>query len=168
MGFFRRSRLFEPAGDDGFSVNLTADARRWLVAMADQLETLLTVDTDDTRRLFPTAYPDDAELDAGYQILARDGLIDGRREAIDLLRKSADAETVTAEELTAWMGIVNDLRLVLGTKLDVSEDDTDIDFDDPNVDAYVAYHELGLILSDIVDALTSTLPAVPQPPPDPT
>jgi hypothetical protein len=161
--FFRRTRLFEPAGGDGFSVNLTSEARQWLVAMADQLEALLTADTDDTRRLFPTAYPDDEELDAGYQILAREQLIDDRREAIELLRSSADAKTVTGDQLTAWMGIINDLRLVLGTRLDVSEDDTDIDFDDPNVDAYIAYHELGLLLSDVVDALTSTLP----PPSDP-
>ena len=158
MPFFRRTRLFEPAGDDGFSINLTSEARQWLVAMADQLETLLTADTDDTRRLFPTAYPDDAELDAGYQILAREQLIDDRREAIELLRNSADAETVTGDQLTAWMGIINDLRLVLGTRLDVSEDDAEIDFDDPNVDAYIAYHELGLLLSDVVDALTSALP----------
>ncbi|MGI9612639.1 MAG: DUF2017 family protein [Acidimicrobiales bacterium] len=158
MPFFRRRRLFEPAGGDGFSVNLTSEARTWLVAMADQLEALLTADTDDTRRLFPTAYPDDPELDAGYQILAREQLIDDRREAIELLRMSADADTVTGDQLTAWMGIINDLRLVLGTRLDVSEDDTDIDFDDPNVDAYIAYHELGLLLSDVVDALTSSLP----------
>ena len=144
-------------------MNLTSDARRWLVGMADQLETLLTADTDDTRRLFPTAYPDDPELDAGYQILAREQLIDGRKEAIELLRRSADAEQVTAEQLTAWMGIVNDLRLVLGTRLDVSEDDTEIDFDDPNVDAYIAYHELGLVLSEIVDALTTTLPPPAEP-----
>ncbi len=163
MTFFRRARLFEPAGEDGFSVNLTSDARQWLVAMADQLEVLLTADTADTRRLFPTAYPDDPERDAGYQILAREQLIDGRRDAIALLRKSADAETVTGEQLTAWMGIVNDLRLVLGTRLDVSEDDADIDFDDPDVDAHIAYHELGLVLSEIVEVLTTTLP----PPEDP-
>lgn len=158
MGFFRRSRLFKSVGDDGYSVHLNEDARRWLVAMADQLEALLTSDSNDTRRLFPTAYPDDPELDAGYQILARDELIDGRKEAIDLLRQSANADVVTGEELTAWMGIVNDLRLVLGTRLDVSEDDANIDFDDPNIDAYLAYHELGLVLSEIVDALSSTLP----------
>jgi hypothetical protein len=150
--------LFKAAGDDGFSVHLTTEARAWLVAMADQLDVLLTADTDDTKRLFPTAYPDDPELDAGYQILSREQLVDDRKASIELLRRSADAEVVTAEQLTAWMAIVNDLRLVLGTRLDVSEDDTDIDFDDPNVDAYLAYHELGLILSDIVDALTTALP----------
>ena len=163
MAFFRRARLFEATGPDEFSVRLTTDARRWLVAMADQLEVLLTVDTDDTRRLFPTAYPDDPELDAGYQILAREQLVDDRREAIELLRRSVDAEVVNADELAAWMGIVNDLRLVLGTRLDVSEDDTEIDMDDPDVDAYIAYHELGLVLSEIVDALSTTLPPPDEP-----
>ena len=62
--------------------------------LADQLEQSLDVDTDDTDRLFPTAYPDDPELDAGYQILAREQLIDSRREAIELMRTSADSDVV--------------------------------------------------------------------------
>ena len=30
---------------------------------------------------------------------------------------------MTGEQLSAWMGILNDFRLVLGTMLDVSEED---------------------------------------------
>ncbi|MDH3678982.1 MAG: DUF2017 domain-containing protein [Acidimicrobiia bacterium] len=160
MGFFRRTRLFRPRGEDRFAVELAPEARAWLVNMADQLEELLLDDTDDTKRLFPTAYPNDPELDAGYQILARDQLIDSRRASIELLRSSAMLDVVSEEELVAWMGIVNDLRLVLGTRLDVSEDDHDLDVNDPELEARVAYHELGYILSEIVDALTTTLPPV--------
>ncbi len=158
MAFFRRRQFFKPAGDNQFAVELAPESRQWLVSMADQLEQLLTIDTDDTRRLFPTAYPDDPELDAGYQILAREQLIDSRRESIELMRASASNDVVTEDELMAWMGIINDLRLVLGTRLDVSEDDQELDFDDPDIEAHLAYHELGMVLSEIVDALTTTLP----------
>ncbi len=158
MPLFRRPRLFTPVGDDQFAVALDADARRWLVELADQLDQLLSVDTDVTRRLFPTAYPDDPERDAGYQVLARDQLIDSRRDAIELMRRTIETDTMTAEELSAWMGIVNDLRLVLGTRLDVSEDDDGLDPDDPSYDEHLVYHELGAVLSEIVDAMTATLP----------
>lgn len=162
MPLFRRPRLFAPIGDDEFRVSLAPEAREWLVDLADQLEELLTADTDDTRRLFPTAYPDDPERDAGYQILARQELIDSRAEAIGLMRASVEADTMTGDELSAWMRIVNDLRLVLGTRLDVSEDDERLDPDDPEYEARIVYHELGVVLSEIVDAMTTSLPPVDE------
>jgi hypothetical protein len=158
MPLFRRPRLFEPAGDKGFRVRLAPEARDWVVGLADELDALLTADTDDTKRLFPTAYPNDPELDAGYQILAREQLIDDRREAIALMRSTVSKDHLSSEEMMAWMRIVNDLRLVLGTRLDVSEDDDNLDFDSPDIEAQLIYHELGMLLSEIVDAVTGTLP----------
>jgi hypothetical protein len=156
MPLFRRPRLFEPSGNRGFRVRLAPDARDWVVGLADELEALLMADTADTRRLFPTAYPDDPELDAGYQILARQQLIDNRREAITVMRSSAQKDYLSTDELGAWMRIVNDLRLVLGPRLDVSEDD--MDFDSPDAEAQLIYHELGVLLAEIVDAITTALP----------
>ncbi|MGF1595411.1 MAG: DUF2017 family protein [Acidimicrobiales bacterium] len=163
MPLFRRPRLFKPLGldDDGrvvFAVRLAPEARSWLIGLADQLEQLLETDADDTRRLFPTAYPDDPELDAGYQILARQQLIDQRRAAIESMRRTVDSEVMDDEALGAWMGIVNDLRLVLGTRLDMGEDDHDLDRDDPEIETKLLYHELGGLLAEIVDALSSALP----------
>lgn len=126
--------------------------------LADQLEELLETDEEDVRRLFPTAYPDDPEREAGYQILSRQGLIDGRREAIAMMKATVDQEVWTEEQLTAWMGTVNDLRLVLGTRLDVSEEDQEIDFNAPQAVSHLAYHQLGYLLGEIVEALTTTLP----------
>jgi hypothetical protein len=158
MALFRRHRLFEPAGRKGFAVRLTPEARDWVVGLADELDALLTADTEDTRRLFPTAYPEDPELDAGYQILAREQLIDDRREAIGIMRSSVARDHLAPDELAAWMRIVNDIRLVLGTRLDVSEDDDEIDVDSPDLEARLIYHELGMLLSEIVDAMTTVLP----------
>lgn len=163
MALFRRPRLFKPSGVNSegkveFGVRLAPEARQWIVGLADELEQVLEVETSSTTRLFPTAYPNDPELDAGYQILARQQLIDSRREAIELLKGSANNDRVTEAELGAWMGVINDLRLVLGTQLDVSEDDHEIELDDPNFDAKIIYAQLGLVLTEIVDALTTALP----------
>lgn len=158
MGLFRRKRLFT-ATEDGFAVTLEPEMRHFVVSLAHQLDELLELDVEETTRLFPTAYHDDPERDAGYQILARQQLIDSRREAISLMEATVEQDVLTEEELTAWMGIVNDLRLVLGTRLDVSEEDHDIDPDAEDADLHLLYHQLGYVLSEIVDALTGALPA---------
>ena len=52
---------------------------------------------------------------------------------------------------------------MLGTRLDVSEDDLDVDPDDPDAPAHAVYHYLGMLLGEVVDALEADLP-----PPDRT
>jgi hypothetical protein len=45
-----------------------------------------------------------------------------RHEALELLEETADRERLTAEELDAWLRALGDLRLVLGTRLGVTEE----------------------------------------------
>ena len=131
-----------------------------LVDLGNQLDEMLDADTPDLRRLFPTAYAGDEEKDAGYQILARSSLTDQRRAAIETVRRTAESEILTEDELTDWMALTNDLRLVLGTRLDVSEDDdgSDLDADTPEANLLEIYHLLGAVLHEIVAALSSGLP----------
>jgi hypothetical protein len=60
--------------------------------------------------------------------------------------------------MTAWMGTLNSLRLVLGTRLDVDEELPTLDADDPLAPAYAVYEYLGWLLSQVVDALSTDLP----------
>ena len=131
-----------------------------LVELGDQLDDMLDSDAPALKRLFPTAYADDAEKDAGYQILARSSLIDQRRAAIDTVRRTALNEVLTEDELTDWMALTNDLRLVIGTRLDLSENDdgSSIDPDSPEARLYDTYHMLAIVLHHLVDALSSALP----------
>jgi len=154
-----RNSAVQPRRDGTFAVSFHESIPFLLVNLGDQLDTILDDDHPDLRRLFPTAYPDDPELDAGYQILARSSLTDQRRAAIDTVRRTAMNEILTGDELTDWMALVNDLRLVLGTRLDVSEDDDD-DLDPEHPDAQLThiYHLLGAVLYDIVGALSQGLP----------
>ena len=52
---------------------------------------------------------------------------------------------------------------MLGTRLDVSEDDHDVDPDDPDAPAHAVYHYLGMLLGEVVDALEADLPPPPEP-----
>lgn len=157
---------FYPLGDDTFQVNLPPETRRGLLALAEDLTAVQTTDRPEVRRLFPTAYPDDVEKDAGYQIFARDQLIDKRENAARIMRETVEADTLTVEQLSSWMGILNDYRLVLGTMLDVSEDDEldlgEIDMTDPSTAALVLYNEIGHLVALMVDALTTSLPDGPE------
>lgn len=154
---FRRPKPFEALDDGRFRVRLAPDIRLFLVRLADEIDDIVALDIPETRRLFPTAYPDDPEKDAGYQVLSRDGLIEQRRTAADTLRETADNEVVTEDELAQWMSVINDARLVLGTRLDVSEDD-EPDFDDPDIGLYLIYDELGYLLDSIVKVMITALP----------
>lgn len=157
MVTFRRPKPFEALSDGRFRVKLARDVRQFLVRLADEIDEVVTLDIPETRRLFPTAYPDDPEKDAGYQVLARDGLIDRRQTAADTLRATIDNDIVTEQELAQWMSVINDARLVLGTRLDVSEDDQP-DIDDPNIGLYLIYDELGYLLDSIVKVMVTVLP----------
>ena len=128
-----------------------------LPRLGDEVESLLNSDSPAIQRLFPTAYPDDPERDAGYQAMVRGELIDRHRDGIALIAATIDDEYLTEEQLGAWLTTVNALRLVLGAVLDISDDgaEPDLDEDDPLLPAWQMYHVLSLLLDDIVSALSS-------------
>ncbi len=160
--------VFRPlvtALDNGkFKMGFPSHLCELLVSLANELDEVIDGDSPDLTRLFPTAYADDPDMDAGYQILARGQLVDHRRAAIDTVRESMSLEELDEEQISAWMLVINDLRLVIGTRLDVSEDDElmfeNPDPEDPNGYLTEVYRVLGFMLGDIVDALTGTLPLI--------
>ena len=148
-------KLVKRTRSGDFEVRLGADERAVLRSVGPQLRHLLDGDLADPslRRLFPPAYGDDPERDREYHALVRDELADRRRAAVDTFVATVDRERLTEEELLAWMGSVNDLRLVLGTRLDVSEDLEDIDPEDPDAGLFALYGYLGWLLEHLVDAV---------------
>jgi hypothetical protein len=155
MRFGRRIRRTRQ-GD--FELRLPDDERALLRNVAPQLRQLLDGDLADPsmRRLFPTAYADDAERDREYHQLVRDELAERRRAAVDTLLATVDETRIDEEQLLAWMGAVNDLRLVLGTRLDVSEEtDPTPHPNDPDAPLLALYGYLGFLLESIVSALAT-------------
>ncbi|HEX3622805.1 MAG TPA: DUF2017 family protein, partial [Acidimicrobiales bacterium] len=60
------------------------------------------------------------------------------------------------EQLTAWMRAVNEVRLVLGTRLEITEDryDRPLDRRDPRAPAFAVYDYLTSLQGEIIDALS--------------
>jgi hypothetical protein len=106
------------------------------------------------RRLYPEAYAADPEMQEEYRKLTLEELQSGRLAAVDDIEATVDADVLTADQLTSWMHAINALRLVLGTMLDVSEDDQPFDYDpdDPDAANMALYGYLGVLLEEIVAA----------------
>jgi len=165
MGLFSPRRRIRRTREGGFEVQLPEEERELLADLAGQLQELLSATTEDpsVRRLFPTAYANDPERDREYQQLVRDELLEHRLDTLSTLAETAGATTLDEAQLTAWLTAMNDLRLVLGTRLDVSEDLREVDADDPDVAAYAVYDYLGYVVSEAVDALAEALPPPTEP-----
>lgn len=140
------------------SVRLDETMRALIKQVAEELrEVLLVEDPELTRRLYPTAYPDDDALEDGYQEVVHDQLLMARLDGIDQLQASIDDEEISLNTADAWMNTINQIRLVLGTKLDVGEEQVDIDQDDPESTSYVIYQVLSHILEELTSARINAL-----------
>ncbi len=113
-----------------------------------------------TRRLFPPAYPgqDHGRAELEYRNLVDGALINHHREAFAMLAETADADTLSEAELNAWLSAVGSMRLVLGTRLDVSEDMDPPDPDDPTAPEYALYELLGQLQYLMIEVLAAELP----------
>ena len=138
-----------------YQLRLPAPERELLRSLPSQLRDLLDADDPALVRLFPPAYTDDPAASEEFRGLMHEDLIAGKRSALDVLEKTVDAERVSEEEIGAWLSCLNDLRLVLGTKLDVTEDmDEPLDPGDPRAAAFGLYHYLGFLEEHVVEALS--------------
>jgi DNA-binding MarR family transcriptional regulator len=161
---------FEPGGwlnrrrvkrtSTGVVVRITDDERALLANTLPQLRTLLLEVApagpldQGLRRLFPTAHADDADADREFQESSRDRLLAARLDRLDVIEATLHAEELTFEQHEDWIVALNDVRLVLGTRLDVSEDDDPAEFnpEDPTSAQVAIYHYLGYLLGEFLDA----------------
>ena len=147
-----------------YSLNIDASDRTTLNGLLDQLRDVLMQDSssDIARRLFPAAYHQDEQHEQEYQRLMRDELLSSRLASLSLTTSLLERETnsdsivLSADELDALMRSINSLRLVLGTLLDVDEDEfvAHLDEDDPAYGQYQLYSYLGWLLDWIVTVQT--------------
>ena len=155
----RAARRIRRTRQGDFEVRLPEAERALLGTLVGALRAALDGDVGAEpalRRLFPPAYvdPDDQEAEAEYQALMQDELLASRRAALDVLEATATRDRLDEGELLSWMTALNQLRLVLGTRLDVSEEDPPFpDPDDPTAALHEVYHYLGVLLEAVLDAL---------------
>ena len=158
---------FKRVGDDRVRVRLGHDEVAVLRGLPDQLRGVLADGGDEpvNQRLFPPAYLDvaDVERDTEYHRLMHDDLVKEKLANLDLVTESlARGSTsvrrwtveLTAGEAAAWLGVLNDLRLALGVRLDITEDfDGDVDDSDPRAPALRLLSYLGWLEEQLLDAM---------------
>jgi Domain of unknown function (DUF2017) len=152
---------------DGFVFNIGDEERALVTRLMNELGQLLMGEADDPRliRIFPPAYhlADDADANAEYQRLMREDLVASRLDGISTVNVSLQTPGPVGEEaMISFVQAINGLRLVLGTMLDVVENDDpdDIDEDDPLVGEHHLYNFLSWLLDWAVRALGE--PATPR------
>ena len=144
----------------GVNVDLPPDIRELLASLAKQRVELIddpgSADDPGMARLFPPASVDDPMEALGFEQLMGEALRAGKRESAAVLRATATATHLNAEETLAWMRCLNDIRLLLGTRLNVQEDaDVESILSDPLSEQaavmYIALSELVEMLSRAAD-----------------
>ena len=149
-----------PLRGGGYRIRLGQHERETLRGLCDQLRELITTQDAAVGRLFPDAYgEDDDDANAEYERLVRGDLVASRLEALATVEASLAADRLDEEQLAAWCGALNDLRLVLGEQLEVTEDmyERAVPPDDPRAPGLALYGWLTWLQGHVVEALASRL-----------
>jgi hypothetical protein len=148
-------RQIQRDSDGNVRMRLQGEEVALLHELLDELEALLDDPEDPAlRRLFPPAHTD-RESEEQYRSLVGDQLLSGRTKALETVRGTLGTKTLDPDQADAWLRALNDLRLVLGTRLDVTEDiDWDeIDLDEPRGRDLAVYGYLSWLQEQLVEAL---------------
>lgn len=138
----------------GYRIRLQPGERDLLSHLTGQLDQMLESGDGALARLFPPAYGTDDDRSREYAALADHELISARRAALTTALEIIDAERTDESGALALLQSINAIRLVIGTRLDVSEDRDDPPApDDPAADLWWAYHVLGSMLADLLTAM---------------
>jgi hypothetical protein len=149
---------------DGYVLHLGKDERALVARLVDELRAVMTEPDAQAAasRLFPVVHPDRPDDEAEYQRLMRDELVTSRLAGIDtveeVLGRSGRKVPLDAAEMLAFVQAVNSVRLVLGTVLDVGEDDEGLSDEADDSPEYHLYAYLSWVLDASVRAMSGNLP----------
>jgi Domain of unknown function (DUF2017) len=134
--------------------------------LLDQLEQLLTADAEDVgadpviERLLPVGHRGDAEIAADYRAMTEAALREGKADDLATVRATLPPTggevRLDPEQAAAWLRTSNDLRLALGTRLDITEDTEPPEEVTGEEDQQLAvYYWLTAVQGSLVDALAA-------------
>jgi Domain of unknown function (DUF2017) len=144
------------AGDLGDLADLEA-----LFDGSDPAATPKTPEDPVLARLLPDGYRDDPDAAGEFRKYTESGLRNAKQQAalqmLDTLPDAGGRIQLTPDQAQAWLKALNDVRLALGVRLDVTEDFEQqwakLKQDDPQWAAYEVYAWLGAVQESLVQAL---------------
>jgi hypothetical protein len=134
--------------------------------LLDQLEQLLAAAEDDVAndpvlaRLLPEGHRGDPRLAADYREMTESALRSGKADDLATVRAtlppSGGEVRLDGDQASAWLRTTNDLRLALGTRLEITEDtDPPDDVTDDEGQQLAVYYWLTALQGSLVDALAA-------------
>jgi len=151
-----RGAVFERT-PEGVRVRLPAGTGEALRQLLPQLREVLEggdASSDPAlARVFPAAYPEDPLRSLEFETVVGPELLRGRLDAIRAMDASLDAEILDDDRLLAWHATLNGLRLVLGTRLGITEDTTEDDLSEEDRPAFELYRDLSWLEGWLVEVL---------------
>jgi len=146
---------------DRFELRLPEQERDLLRQLCGDLRTLVAAEDPSTKRLFPPGYGDDRAASEAYASLVHDDLASGHLAAIETMESTMGETRLDADQAAGWLTALNEIRLVIGTQLDVTEElyATGVRADDPRASKLAVYEYLGWLQEQLVEALAAGLPA---------
>jgi len=132
--------------------------------LLDQLEQLLEAAhrraAPVVARLLPDGHRSDPEIAADYRELTESALRSGKTDDLAMVRASlpdgGGEVRLDADEAGAWLRTSNDLRLALGTRLDITEDtEPPDDVTSEEEQQLAVYYWLTGLQGSLVDALVA-------------
>jgi hypothetical protein len=146
-------------GPGRYRLRLSAKERDAVSTFSSQLRTLLTSQDQASdpavARLFPAAYPDDVIRNLEWERANTDSLLLGKLEALDVIDRTMSRDELTEDELLAWLESLNSMRLVLGTRLNITEESEAGDYadDEQTAGLFDLYSYFTWLEASIVDVL---------------
>ena len=107
-------------------------------------------------RLFPDGYSEDEHASADFRRFTEQDLRQAKLDALNdvrlMLMDFSGKSPVTPTQAKSWLKAINDLRLVLGTRLEITDEgETDFDTDEPGIHLY---NYLTYLQGTLLDALS--------------
>jgi hypothetical protein len=112
-------------------------------------------------RLLPDAYADDPEAASEFRKYTESSLREAKKyfaqTLLETLPPKGGRVKLTADQSRDWLRALNDVRLMFGVRLEVTEDFEDqltsLDPEDPRVAAFQVYGWLGAVQESLVRAI---------------
>jgi len=167
-------RRFSRRKDGRLDVTLEPADVALIRDLPDQLRALYEGDESDParERLFPRAYldPTEEQAEQEWQELVYPDLLSARLASLERLTATLDAAEparkdrvvlhLEPDDVQAWLAVLNDARLALGTRIGVTESSEmgAVDPSDPEAPAIAAYTWLTYVEGELVEELLGDQP----------
>ena len=134
-----------------YQVAVSENEKNLISIISAEVNSFIQRRRGEESRLFPSAYIDQPEAENEYQTMIHDDLVSAHTAALETLTKSLAKPEVMENDLVEMMRALNILRLFLGERINISEDNPSET--DPSYDIWILFQIFGQMLSSIIDVL---------------